>query len=85
VASAIGQLFIFYTIAQFGAVTFTIIMTIRQGLAILLSCLVYHHPVSIVGVGGILLVFAAIFARIYLSQMKSKPRTRGTANDSNAV
>lgn len=31
VCSATGQLFIYYTISQFGPVTFIIIMTIRMG------------------------------------------------------
>ncbi|XP_076464930.1 adenosine 3'-phospho 5'-phosphosulfate transporter 1-like [Babylonia areolata] len=70
VCSATGQLFIFYTIARFGAVSFIIIMTMRQGFAILLSCLIYGHPVTIVGVLGILVVFAALFIRIYASQRK---------------
>lgn len=83
--SAIGQLFIFYTIAQFGAVTFTIIMTVRQGLAILLSCIVYHHPVSLVGMVGIFLVFLAIFARIYLSHTQRKTKARGHSSGPNAV
>lgn len=30
ISSAIGQLFIFYTISKFGAVVFSIIMTVRQ-------------------------------------------------------
>lgn len=66
--SALGQLFIFLTIAQFGAVVFVIIMTVRQGLAILLSCFIYSHPVTVLGVLGILVVFASIFVRIYCSQ-----------------
>ena len=68
--SAGGQLFIFYTIAQFGPVTFTIIMTIRQGLAILLSCVIYGHPVTVIGMMGILIVFLALFLRIYANQRK---------------
>ncbi|XP_062589021.1 adenosine 3'-phospho 5'-phosphosulfate transporter 1-like [Saccostrea cucullata] len=68
--SAGGQLFIFYTIAQFGPVTFTIIMTIRQGLAILLSCIIYGHPVTLVGIMGVLIVFLALFLRIYANQRK---------------
>ena len=70
ICSATGQLFIFYTIAQFGAVSFIIIMTMRQGFAILLSCIIYGHPVTIIGVLGILIVFAALFIRIYASQRK---------------
>jgi adenosine 3'-phospho 5'-phosphosulfate transporter B2 len=83
--SAIGQLFIFYTIAQFGAVTFTIIMTVRQGLAILLSCVVYQHPVSVVGMVGIVLVFIAIFARIYLSHAQRKTKACVHGSEPNAV
>jgi len=82
--SAVGQLFIFYTIAQFGPVTFTIIMTVRQGLAILLSCIVYHHTVTIIGILGIVVLFAAIFARIYFNQQQ-KQKKRPAASGQNAV
>ena len=70
--SAVGQVVIFYTIQEFGAVTFTIIMTLRQGFAILLSCIYYHHPVTSMGLIGILLVFLAIFTRIYCNQRIKK-------------
>lgn len=66
--SACGQLFIFYTIEKFGAVTFTIIMTLRQAFAILLSCIIYGHPLTFVGVIGVLIVFIALFMRIYAPQ-----------------
>ncbi|KAK7866039.1 hypothetical protein R5R35_008551 [Gryllus longicercus] len=66
--SAAGQLFIFFTIAQFGPVVFVIIMTIRQGLAILLSCIMYQHPVTALGIVGIIIVFISIFLRIYCNQ-----------------
>uniref|UniRef100_A0A182Y6F8 Adenosine 3'-phospho 5'-phosphosulfate transporter 1 n=1 Tax=Anopheles stephensi TaxID=30069 RepID=A0A182Y6F8_ANOST len=68
ISSAIGQLFIFYTIATFGAVAFTIIMTLRQAIAILLSCLIYQHRISFLGVIGVLIVFLAIFLRVYCNQ-----------------
>uniref|UniRef100_A0A1B6FLF2 Adenosine 3'-phospho 5'-phosphosulfate transporter 1 n=1 Tax=Cuerna arida TaxID=1464854 RepID=A0A1B6FLF2_9HEMI len=68
ISSAAGQLFIFYTIATFGPVVFVIIMTIRQGLAILLSCIIYQHSISFMGVLGVLVVFAAVFLRIYCNQ-----------------
>lgn len=68
--SAVGQLFIYYTISEFGPVTFTIIMTIRMGLAILLSCIIFNHPVVLVGAGGICIVFAAVFLRAYHSWRK---------------
>ncbi|MCL4122508.1 UNVERIFIED_CONTAM: hypothetical protein GTU68_034312 [Idotea baltica] len=76
VCSATGQLFIYYTISSFGPIVFVIIMTIRQGLAILLSCILYMHPITLWGLMGIMIVFGAIFLRIYcnyrLKQLKSR-------------
>ncbi|XP_054617945.1 adenosine 3'-phospho 5'-phosphosulfate transporter 1 [Dunckerocampus dactyliophorus] len=72
VCSACGQLFIFYTINQFGAAVFTIIMTLRQAIAILLSCFLYGHTVTVVGGFGVAIVFLALFLRVYArSRMKS--------------
>lgn len=68
--SALGQLLIFCTIAAFGPVVFAIIMSVRQCLAILLSCLLYSHPVHPVGLLGILLVFLGVFLRIYFNQRR---------------
>ncbi|KZS12207.1 Solute carrier family 35 member B1 [Daphnia magna] len=64
ISSASGQLFIFATISKFGPVVFTIIMTVRQGLSILLSCLLYQHHLSPMGILGVFIVFLAIFLRI---------------------
>lgn len=65
ICSAFGQLFIFYTIGQFGAAVFTIIMTLRQAIAILLSCLLYGHTVTVVGGLGVAVVFTALLLRVY--------------------
>lgn len=74
ISSAVGQLFIFYTIAKFGAVIFTIIMTLRQAIAILLSCLIYQHNISPLGVLGVCIVFLAVFVRVYASYRIKKLR-----------
>ncbi|KAM9704215.1 adenosine 3'-phospho 5'-phosphosulfate transporter 1 [Menidia menidia] len=75
VCSACGQLFIFYTINQFGAAAFTIIMTLRQAIAILLSCFLYGHAVTPVGSLGVAVVFLALFLRVYArSRVKSGRR-----------
>lgn len=76
ICSATGQLFIFYTISQFGAVIFTIIMTTRQALAILLSCVIYGHPVSMVGILGVTIVFVALFLRVYARTKKTKAKAK---------
>lgn len=72
ICSAVGQLFIYYTIGQFGAVVFIIIMTTRQALAILLSCIIYGHPVTAVGFLGILTVFLALGLRIHNTWSKKR-------------
>ncbi|XP_069744099.1 adenosine 3'-phospho 5'-phosphosulfate transporter 1 isoform X2 [Narcine bancroftii] len=78
ICSACGQLFIFYTIRQFGAAVFTILMTLRQALAILLSCLLYGHAVSPLGALGIATVFLALFLRVYArSRLKAKRPAQG--------
>ncbi|XP_076762467.1 adenosine 3'-phospho 5'-phosphosulfate transporter 1 isoform X2 [Xylocopa sonorina] len=81
ICSASGQLYIFYTISKFGPVTFVIMMTIRQGLAILLSCLIYHHRVTVIGIIGILVVFGSVFLRIYCNnRLRAIRRRRAAAN-----
>lgn len=79
VCSACGQLFIFYTINQFGAAVFTIIMTLRQAFAILLSCFLYGHAITVVGGTGVAVVFLALFLRVYArSRMKKGHRSAQT-------
>jgi len=64
ICSTIGQLLIFYTIKNFGAVVFTIIMTTRVLLSIALSCHIYDHKVTSTGFFGLVLVLSAILYRI---------------------
>ena len=55
--STVGQLYIFYTVKHFGAVVFSIIMSLRILFSIILSCLVYSHPVTDIGGLSIVIVF----------------------------
>ena len=64
ICSTVGQLFIFYTVKNFGAVVFAIIMSIRILFSTILSCVVYSHPINELGFLGILIVFGAISYRI---------------------
>ena len=78
-ASVTGQLFIFYTLQSFGPVVFTIIMTIRMMLSIMLSCIIYNHPLSAQAVLGVIVVFVALFWRVYAryrTKLSSKGCTR---------
>ena len=61
-SSAIGQLFIFYTIKEFGAVTFTIVMTSRQVISLGLSCILFGHPIDVYsGIGASLVILVIIY------------------------
>lgn len=43
-----------------------------QGLSILLSCLLYQHHLSPMGILGVFIVFLAIFLRMYYAQQHRK-------------
>ncbi|KAJ2954580.1 hypothetical protein O0L34_g2873 [Tuta absoluta] len=73
-SSAVGQLIIYRTISKFGAVVFTIIMTLRQAVSILLSCIVYNHKIWLSGVFGVFVVFGAVLLRVYCRQRLRRRR-----------
>jgi adenosine 3'-phospho 5'-phosphosulfate transporter B2 len=64
ITSATGQLFIYYTVKEFGPVTFTIIMTTRQIFSLFFSCLLFAHPMKAMGWIGAVVVFLVLFNRI---------------------
>jgi solute carrier family 35 (adenosine 3'-phospho 5'-phosphosulfate transporter), member B2 len=64
IASAVGQLFIFYTIKEFGPIVFTVIMTTRQMFSICISAMVFKHDISMLASLGAGLVFAVLFYQI---------------------
>jgi len=64
ICSTVGQLFIFYTIKNFGAVVFAIIMTTRVLISIAISVYLYGHEVTSTGFFGLMLVVAAVCYRI---------------------
>ena len=64
-ASTCGQLCILYTIREFGALLFATIMTTRQFLSILLSCLIFMHPLTWQQWLGTALVFASLYYRAF--------------------
>jgi len=75
ITANIGQLFIFYTVKNFGAVVFSIIMSLRILLSTLLSCFLYDHSITELGVVGIMLVFGALGFRIQ-KKTQGKPLIR---------
>lgn len=83
VASACGQLCIFYTIKEFGPIVFTIIMTTRQMFSICISAMVFGHQISPLAAIGAILVFGVLFYQIY-NKYKAKQKegsSRRTSRD----
>jgi len=65
IAAMLGQLCILYTINEFGALLFATIMTTRQFLSILLSCIVFMHMLSPMQWLGTVLVFGAFYYKSF--------------------
>ena len=63
-----------------GPMVFTIFMTIRQALAILLSCYMYGHIITVIQVIGILIVFSAVGLKIYCGYRISRLNQPSTAS-----
>lgn len=56
-----GQLVIYYTIKNFGALFFALVMTTRQVFSILLSCIIFLHPLTIYQWFGAGTVFGTLY------------------------
>ena len=82
ICSAGGQLFIYHTINKLGPVNFTIIMTCRQVVSVILSCIAFHHSLSVISVIGVCIVFGAVFLKIYGGQ-KLKAKKKAAAGNVN--
>lgn len=63
VVSTTVQLFIYATIKQYGALTFALMMTVRQFLSIISSCLVFQHELSLLQWLGTLSVVGGLVLR----------------------
>ena len=73
-AATIGQLFISHTIKTYGALLFATVMTTRQFLSILLSCILFAHPLSGGQWGGTVMVFGALYYKT-LSKKRSHEKS----------
>lgn len=64
VASSIGQLCVFFVIREYGPVVFTIVMTTRQMMAMVISSILFGHAMSVIASVGAVLVFATVAIQI---------------------
>eukprot|EP01100_Stratorugosa_tubuloviscum_P012305 TRINITY_DN57_c0_g2_i2.p1 TRINITY_DN57_c0_g2~~TRINITY_DN57_c0_g2_i2.p1 ORF type:complete len:358 (-),score=132.58 TRINITY_DN57_c0_g2_i2:211-1284(-) len=73
-----GQLVIYYSIKEFGALFFSTVMTTRQVVSILLSCIIYLHPLTIWQWLSALLVFGALYYQeVFLKQRSGHGHSHG--------
>jgi len=69
-SSAIGQLFIYYTIDVNGPVVFSVITVTRQLFSIAVSSLTFGHVITNVAWSGVCITFASILAKQFLGKKK---------------
>lgn len=74
VCATAGQMVIYYSIKEFGALFFSTVMTTRQVISILLSCIIYLHPLTVGQWMSALLVFGALY---YKEALMKKPHGHG--------
>lgn len=72
-AATVGQLFIYHTIKAYGALLFATVMTTRQFLSILLSCVLFQHPLSKGQWAGTAVVFGALYFKTFAKKAKPAP------------
>lgn len=78
ITSASGQLFIYYTIKEFGPIVFTIIMTTRQMISICISSIVFAHPIGGKALIGAIIVFGVLFYQIRRKYMARTQKSSGS-------
>lgn len=61
---------IYFTLKRFGPIVFSLIMMIRQIFSLILSCILYGHPIGGLGFIGVFIVFAVIFYRWYVGRQR---------------
>ena len=59
--SAIGQVFIFITIAKFGALTASLMSLTRKVTTLTASIVIYHHDLTGVQLAGLIIAVGAMF------------------------
>jgi adenosine 3'-phospho 5'-phosphosulfate transporter B2 len=63
IPAVIGQLFIFKTIQSHGAASFAMIMTARQAISLIASCIIFGHKFDMIGILGFVIVIGTLFIK----------------------
>jgi adenosine 3'-phospho 5'-phosphosulfate transporter B2 len=71
-----GQFFIYSMVKEFGALSFAATMNVRQVASIIVSYIVYSKPITMLQIGGLMVVFGALFYKSLLGIMASRDKER---------
>lgn len=70
--ASLGQMVIYHTIKTFGALVYSTIMTTRQFASLLLSSILFLHPISISQWVGVFMVFGALYYEGFMKPEKKE-------------
>lgn len=73
-AAVAGQFFIYSLVKEYGALILACCMNLRQVISILVSYILYVHPITILQSLGLVFVFGALFYKSYDSYANPKPK-----------
>jgi len=71
-----GQWFIYSQVKEFGALVFAATMNIRQVVSILISYAKYGHSITLLQVGGLMVVFGALFYKSLAALYAGSPEKK---------
>merc|ERR1719305_73744 len=71
-----GQFFIYSMVKEFGALSFAATMNVRQVASIIVSYIVYSKPITMLQIGGLCLVFGALFYKSAIGVMAAREKDR---------
>merc|ERR1719313_964061 len=69
-----GQFFIYSMVKEFGALAFAATMNVRQVASIIVSYIVYSKPITVLQIGGLAMVFGALFYKSFVGVMASREK-----------
>lgn len=75
IPGVLGQWFIFKTIEHHGAATFSMIMTGRQAVSLVVSCIIFGHTLSVLAIVGVVVVFSVFCIKNRIKLEYNMPKT----------
>ncbi|CAE8741191.1 unnamed protein product [Polarella glacialis] len=73
-AAVAGQFFIYSEVKEFGALVLAMTMNLRQVVSILVSYAIYFHPVNLMQILSLAIIFGSLFLKNYSGLKKSRDR-----------